>query len=328
MKVYVTRVIPEIGIQMMKNAGIIVSQWTEKRELTQEELIARCKESDGLLSAGSHEINNEFLNACRHLKVISLLSVGYDRVDVAEADRLKIPIGNTPDVLSGATADISFLLMLAVSRKAFYLHKKIINGQWGFYEPTIDLGMELQGRTLGIWGLGKIGLEMARRCVGAYKMKVIYCNRHNNIEAEKELNAVKVSFDELLEQSDVLSIHTALTDETKGKFNRDAFDKMKNTAIFINSARGAIHNEEDLAEALKSGSIWGAGLDVTNPEPMHADNPLLNMPNVAVLPHIGSATTEARDAMAVIAAKNIIAGLQGKRLPHAVNPEIYEPEAE
>lgn len=328
MKVYITRVIPEIGIQMMKNAGIIVSQWTEKRELTQEELIARCKESDGLLSAGSHEINKEFLNACTHLKVISLLSVGYDRVDVAEAGRLKIPIGNTPDVLSGATADISFLLMLAVSRKAFYLHKKIINGQWGFYEPTIDLGMELQGRTLGIWGLGKIGLEMARRCVGAYKMKVIYCNRHNNIEAEQELNAVKVSFDELLEQSDVLSIHTALTDETKGKFNKDAFDKMKNTAIFINSARGAIHNEEDLAEALTSGSIWGAGLDVTNPEPMHADNPLLNMPNVAVLPHIGSATQEARDAMAVIAAKNTIAGLHGKRLPHVVNPEIYQAEAE
>ena len=328
MKVYVTRVIPEIGIQMMKNAGIIVSQWTEKRELTQEELVARCKENDGLLTAGSNEINKEFLNACKHLKVISLLSVGYDRVDVAEASRLKIPIGNTPDVLSAATADISFFLMLAVSRKAFYLHKKIINGQWGFYEPTVDLGIELQGRTLGIWGLGKIGLEMARRCVGAYKMKVIYCNRHNNIEAEKELNAVKVSFDELLEQSDVLSIHTALTDETKGKFNKDAFDKMKNTAIFINSARGTIHNEEDLAEALTSGSIWGAGLDVTNPEPMHADNPLLNMPNVAVLPHIGSATKEARDAMAVIAAKNIIAGLQGKRLPHVVNTEIYQPEAE
>ncbi|HEX8277925.1 MAG TPA: D-glycerate dehydrogenase, partial [Segetibacter sp.] len=118
MKVYVTRVIPKIGIQMMKDAGITVSQWTEKRELAQEELIARCKENDSLLSAGSHEINKEFLNGCTHLKVISLLSVGYDRVDVAEADRLKIPIGNTPDVLSAATADVSFLLMLAVSRKA------------------------------------------------------------------------------------------------------------------------------------------------------------------------------------------------------------------
>ncbi len=323
MKVFVTRVIPEIGIQMMKDAGITVSQWMEKRNLTREELIARCKENDALLSAGSNDIDKEFLNECSHLKVISLLSVGYDGVDVAEASRLKIPIGNTPDVLSAATADIAFLLMIAVSRKAFYLHKKIINGEWGFYDPTTDLGIELQGCTLGIWGLGKIGSEMARRCVGAYRMKVIYCNRHHNQEAEKELNAVKVSFDELLEQSDVLSIHTALTNETKGKFNKDAFDKMKNTAIFINTARGAIHNEEDLAEALKNGSIWGAGLDVTNPEPMHPANPLLQMPNVAVLPHIGSATKEARDAMAVIAAKNIIAGLQGKELPHLVNTKLY-----
>ncbi len=323
MKVYVTRVIPEIGIQMMMNAGITVSQWAEKRNMTEQELISRCKENDALLSAGSNDINKEFLNECAHLKVISLYSVGYDRVDVAEASRLKIPVGNTPDVLSAATADIAFLLMLAVSRKAFYLHKKIINRQWGFYDPATDLGIELRGRTLGIWGLGKIGLEMARRCVVAYKMKVIYCNRNYNFEAEKEFNAVKVSFNTLLEQSDILSIHTALTNETKGKFNKDAFDKMKNTSIFINTARGAIHNEEDLTEALKNGSIWGAGLDVTNPEPMHPDNPLLQMPNVAVLPHIGSATKEARDAMAVIAAKNIIAGLQGKRLPYLVNPEIY-----
>lgn len=322
MKVYVTRVIPEVGIKMLQDAGLMVDVWTEKRNLTEQELIERCKESDALLSAGSNNIGREFLNECRHLKVISLYSVGYDRVDVAEASRLKIPIGNTPDVLSAATADVAFLLMLAVSRKAFYMHKKILSGEWGFYDPTVNLGMELKGKTLGIWGLGKIGSEMARRCIGAYNMKVVYCNRHNNTEAEKEFNAVKVSFDELLEQSDVLSVHTALTSETKGKFDKSAFAKMKNTAIFINTARGGIHNEEDLIEALQNGTIWGAGLDVTNPEPMHADNPLLNMPNVAVLPHIGSATKEARDGMAIIAAKNVIAGLQGKPLPHQVNQEI------
>src|SRR4051812_5406627 len=211
MKVYVTRVIPEIGLQMMKDAGITVSQWTEKRNMTREEFIARCKENDALLSAGTNSIDKDFLNECSHLKVISLFSVGYDRVDVAEATRLKIPIGNTPDVLSVATADVAFLLMLAVSRKAFYLHKKIINGGWSFSDPTVDLGIELTGSTLGIWGLGKIGSEMARRCIGAYKMKVIYCNRHPNFDVEKEFNAKKVSFDELLEQSDVLSVHTALT---------------------------------------------------------------------------------------------------------------------
>ena len=323
MKVYVTRVIPSVAIKMMEDAGITVNQWTEKRNLTSGELIARCKENDALLSAGAGNIDINFLNECSHLKVISLYSVGYDRVDVAEATRLKIPIGNTPDVLSAATADTAFLLMIAVSRKAFYLHKKIIKGDWGFYDPMADLGIELHDRTLGIWGLGKIGTEMARRCVGAFKMKVIYCNRHINTEAEKELNAVRVSFDELLEQSDVISIHTALTSETKGKFNKDVFSKMKKTSIFINTARGAIHNEENLLDALKTETIWGAGLDVTNPEPMHPDNPLLQMPNVAILPHIGSATIEARDAMAVIAAKNVIAASTGDKLPFVVNPEVY-----
>src|SRR5919107_6360033 len=149
MKVYVTRVIPSVGIKMMEDAGITVNQWTEKRNLTSAELIARCKESDALLSAGAGNIDKNFLNECSHLKVISLYSVGYDRVDVAEATRLKIPVGNTPDVLSAATADIAFLLMLAVSRKAFYLHKKIINGGWGFSDPTADLGIELKGATIG-----------------------------------------------------------------------------------------------------------------------------------------------------------------------------------
>lgn len=323
MKVYITRIIPSIGVDILKEAGIEVVEWAEKRDLTQEELIAHCKECDALLSVGSNKIDHHFLNESSHLKVIALLSVGYDRVDVAEATRLRIPIGNTPDVLSNATADIAFLLMLAASRKAFYMHKKILNGEWGFHDPTADLGIEIYGKTLGIWGLGKIGLEMAKRCAGAYKMKVIYCNRHNNPHAEKEVNATKVSFDELLEQSDVLSIHTGLTDETRGRFNKDAFSKMKSSSIFVNTARGAIHNEEDLTEALKNGTIWGAGLDVTDPEPMHATNPLLNMPNVAVLPHIGSATKKARDAMAVIAAENIVAGLQGKQLPHIVNHELY-----
>lgn len=323
MKVYVTRVIPDIGLQMMKDEGITVSQWTEKRNMTREEFTARCKENDAVLSAGSNNIDKEFLNECSHLKVISMYSVGYDNVDVAEATRLKIPVGNTPDVLSNATADVAFLLMLAVSRRAFFNHKRIINNEWGFYDPTSNLGIELKGCTLGIWGLGKIGTEMVRRCVGAYNMKVIYCSRNNNLEAEAEFGAKKVSFDELLRNSDVLSVHTALTSETAGKFDKAAFDKMKKTSIFINTARGGIHNEEDLTQALRNGSIWGAGLDVTNPEPMHADNPLLQMPNVAVLPHIGSATKEARDGMAVIAAKNIIAGLQGKRLPYLVNTDLY-----
>lgn len=323
MKVLVTRIIPAIGIEIMEKAGITVTEWKEKRDLTQAELIEQCKQHDALLSAGANDINKEFLRECAHLKVVSLLSVGYDRVDVAEATRVKMPIGNTPDVLSNATADTAFLLMLATSRKAFHLHKKILRGEWGFYEPTADLGIELYGKTLGVWGLGKIGFEMARRCVHIYRMKVIYCNRNSNPKAENELGAVRVSFDELLMQSDVLSVHTALTKETKGTFDNNAFSKMKRSAIFINTARGGIHNEDDLKEALLNGTIWGAGLDVTNPEPMQKDNPLLNMPNVAILPHIGSATEQTRNEMSRIAAENVIAGLKGERLPHPVNPEIY-----
>lgn len=324
MKVFITRIIPDAGLQLMRDAGLEISQWSEKRDLTPRELIDHCKPVDALLSAGGNRIDKTFLTACAHLKVISLHSVGYDRVDVPVATALKIPIGNTPGVLTNATADIAFLLILAVSRKAFYLHNSIISGHWNFFEPKANLGVEIRGRTLGVFGLGKIGFELARCCSAAFGMKIIYHNRHRHEQAEKELKAAWVSFDDLLKQSDVLSVNTALTAETKGKFNKEAFEKMKSTAIFINAARGAIHQESDLIEALQQGKIWGAGLDVTDPEPMHPDNPLLEMPQVAVLPHIGSATVETRNAMAVIAAKNIIAGVRGERLLFAVNPEVYD----
>lgn len=323
MNVFITRILSEECLTLMREAGINITQWTEKRDLTQEELIAHCKDNDALLSAGPNKMDAVFLNACNHLKVIALHSVGYDKVDIDTATKLGIPVGNTPDVLSAATADIAFLLMLAASRKAFYMHKKILKGQWNFFEPYADLGIQLQGKTLGIFGLGKIGFEFAKRCVGAYDMNLIYHNRHPNIAAENKLNATRVSFDTILQQSDVLSVHTALTPETKGRFNKDSFAQMKPSSIFINTARGAIHNETDLIHALKEGVIWGAGLDVTHPEPMQPDNPLLQMPNVAVLPHIGSATIETRTAMSVMAAKNIIAGLKGERIPFIVNPEVY-----
>ena len=323
MKVFITRLIPEAGIQILKNAGIEFDQWAERKDVPQQELIEICEDYDALISVGQDNIDKKFLHACRHLKVIAQMAVGFDNIDIPEATRLKIPIGNTPGVLSSATADVAFLLLLMVSRKALFMHKKIINNEWGFYEPTDNLGIELYGKTLGIFGLGKIGFELAKRC-SVYNMKIIYHNRSNNILAEKELNAKKVSFEELLSQSDVLSVHTALTAETKNIFNINAFSKMKKYSIFINTARGAIHNETDLIKALNEKMIWGAGLDVTNPEPMHANNPLLNMPNVAILPHIGSATEETRSAMATLAAENIVAASKGERLPYAVNPEVYD----
>jgi glyoxylate reductase len=324
MKVFITREIPEPGLRQLEEAGIEISIWKERRELSPEELIEHCKDCDALISAGYNKISHSFLNASKHLKVIALHSVGFDNVDVAEATRLKIPVGNTPGVVSDATADTAFLLMLAVSRKAFFLHTKIINGDWKFFEPTANLGLDLRGKTLGIYGLGKIGFEMAMLCKGAFHMKVIYHNRSNNLQAEKELNAKLVSFDELLEQSDVISVHTNLSAETRGKFDHSVFAKMKRSAIFINTARGGIHNEPDLIAALQNGLIWGAGLDVTNPEPMSKDNPLLTMPSVAITPHIGTATVETRNAMANMATLNIIAGLKGEQIPFPVNPEVYE----
>ncbi|QNR83580.1 D-glycerate dehydrogenase [Pedobacter riviphilus] len=318
MKVFISGNIASVGIKKLEENNISITQWKENRQITLQELIEACQDQDALISVGPNKINAEFLKACSHLKVIALHSVGYDNVDVAAAKALGIPIGNTPGVLSAATADTAFLLMLAVSRKAFYSHKKIIKGEWKNYEPSPELGIEINGKTLGIFGLGKIGLEMAKKCIGAYSMQVIYHNRSRNEEAEKEIGAKYVSFEELLAQSDVLSIHTALTPETKGKFTLDVFKQMKPNSIFINTARGGIHNEKDLIKALEEKMIWGAGLDVTNPEPMDKNNPLLAMENVAVLPHIGSATEETRAAMAKIIVKNIMAGLKGEKLPFEV----------
>ncbi len=326
MKVFINKQMPDSILQPLKAAGISITQFTERRDLNQQELIAYCSRHDALLSAGRNNIDETFLTACRHLKVIALMSVGYDNVDVAAATRLRVPVSNTPGVLSKATAETSFLLMIAAARKAFFMHKKIINGEWGFFNPFDNLGIELEGATLGVFGLGNIGYQMAKKCIGAYGMRVIYYNRNTNSEAEKDLKAVKVSYDELLQRSDVLSVHASLTPETKNKFDKTAFSRMKKTSIFINAARGAIHNEQDLTAALLQGTIWGAGLDVTNPEPMDKQSPLLSIPSVAVLPHIGSATEQTRRAMAGIAVENIIAGFKGEWLPQIINPAVYEPK--
>lgn len=324
MKIFITKQIPQVGIDMLLSEGHeLTINPDENTPLSQEDLINNCKQHDALIVAGFALLNEHFFSKCSHLKVISLLSVGYDTVDLQAATKYKIPISNTPDVLSRATAEIAFLLMLSVARKSFYNYMKIVRGEWKQFEPTADLGIDLHNATIGIYGLGKIGFEMAKKCKDAYGMKVIYHNRNRNKKAEQELDATYVSFDELLQQSDVLSVHANLSESTKSIFDKEAFSKMKTNAIFVNTARGTMHNEEDLKHALDNGIIWGAGLDVTNPEPMQKDNPLLFMPNVCVLPHIGSATQQTRDAMATLVAKNIIATDKGEPLPTLVNKDIY-----
>lgn len=323
-KVFVSSLIPSIGIDMLRKENFTVVTWNDENPIPQNALIKNAKECNALLCTLTAKIDAAFLNECGHLEIISQFGVGYDNINIAEATKLGIPVGNTPGVLTDATADIAFGLMIAVSRKMFFMHKKIEKDEWKHFTPTSNLGVELKHKTLGIFGLGRIGIEMAKRCKGAYEMNVIYHNRNRNTEAEKLLNAKYVSFDELLEQSDVLSVHSVLSAETKGVFNKAAFNKMKPTSIFINTARGSVHNEVDLIEALNNKTIWGAGLDVTNPEPMQPDNPLLNMPTVAVLPHIGSATVEARNGMSRLAAENIIEFYKNNAIPNFVNPEVMK----
>lgn len=321
-KVLITRDFPEVAIELLIREGFVVTTSLYDRLWPQQELIDVAKDHNALLCTITEKIDARFLNACNHLDVISQYAVGYDNIDIDEATRLNIPIGYTPDVLTEATADIAFALMLATSRKLLFAHKLILTGEWDYFRPKRHLGIELKKKTLGIFGLGRIGFAMAEKCKGAYQMNILYCNRSPNPEAKKELGARRVSFEELLTESDVLSVHCSLNSETRNKFNMKAFEQMKSTAIFINTARGLIHQEDDLREALENGLIWGAGLDVTNPEPMRHDNPLLTMENVTILPHMGSSTTEARNAMSQIAAMNIIEFYRNGRMPHCINEKV------
>lgn len=320
-KVFVSLNIPDKGIDLLREKGFDVEVWTKDDPISKDQLILAAQSVQALITSSKDKLDASFLDACSHLDIISQFAAGYDNIDIPAATRLGIPIGNTPGAVSDATADIAFGLMIAVSRKMFFMHKTIAKGDWGDFKPRANLGMELKGKTLGIFGLGGIGIEMAKRCQGAYQMPVIYCNRNSNPEAEKLLGARRVGFDELLAESDVLSVHCALNESTRGIFNREAFQKMKRTSIFINTSRGPVHQETDLIISLLNGEIWGAGLDVTNPEPMYPDNPLLEMENVAVVPHIGSATVEARDEMSRLAAQNVVEFYEKGEFTNWVNPE-------
>ncbi len=319
-RIFISRQIPDNGINLLEKEKYEVRVWKNYEYISQAELMQESKNCDALLCMLSDKIDKHFLQSCNHLKVISLYSAGYNNIDLEEATRIGIPVGNTPGAMSEATADVAFGLMIATARKMFHMHKTIGRGQWGNFLPSANLGMELKGKTLGIFGLGRIGYAMAERCRAAFKMNIIYHNRNRNPDAEKELQARRVSFEDLLAQSDVISVHCGLTPETEGIFDHLAFRKMKDTVIFINTSRGKVHVESDLINALQMHWIWGAGLDVMDPEPMRPDNPLLEMENTCVLPHIGSATLEARNEMARMAAQNIIGFFREGKIPYLLNP--------
>lgn len=318
MNIFCTRKIADAGLIKLRSMGYQVSYWDKKEVIDTKTLITICQNMQSLVVADRNRIREDFIRACPHLKIIALHSAGYNHVDIDTAQTLGIMVSNTGSIGCKETADTAFMLMLAVSKKAFYKHHKILNGEWGHVEPAENLGISLRGKTLGIFGMGNIGMEMARLCQAAYGMNVLYHNRHLNYQAEESMNVSWVSFEELLAKSDVLSVHAGLNPESENKFNQQAFAQMKRNAIFINTARGGIHDEAALTGALQNGEIWGAGLDVTHPEPMQSDNPLLTFPNVAITPHIGNAIDTARIAMSVCVAENIIAATEGLPIPNRV----------
>ncbi len=320
-KVFVTRRIPEIGLHKIL-AACVAEVWPEQMPPPYDVIKDKAADCEGLLTLLTDRIDVELLSACPKLKVVSNFAVGYNNIDVAAATARGIAVGNTPDVLTEATADMAFALLIGAARRLVESHNYAAAGHWKTWEPLGHIGQDLLGKTVGVVGLGRIGHAFAKRCRGGFDMNILYCNRRPNEQAERELGAKRVSFDELLAQSDFISVHSDLNDSTRGMFNAATFAKMKPTAVFVNTARGGVVVQKDLVEALQKGTIFAAGLDVTDPEPPDVNDPLLKLPNAIVVPHIASATVKSRNGVADIAADNLLAGLRGEPLRAWVNPQM------
>jgi glyoxylate reductase len=322
-KVFVTRKIPEAGLCKILSA-CDAEVWPEPLPPPADVLRAKVASCDGLLSLLTDRIDASLLDAAPRLRVISNYAVGFNNIDIPAATERGICVGNTPGVLTDATADMAFALLISAGRRIVESQRYAAEGHWKTWEPLGHIGQDLAGRTLGIVGMGRIGFAMASRCHRGWNMPVLYHDLHAHESAERELGARRVSIDTLLAQSDFISVHTDLNDSTRGMFNAEAFRKMKPTAVFVNTARGPLVVEKDLEQALRKGWIFAAGLDVTDPEPPAADNPLLHLPNCVVAPHIASATVNTRNGMAEIAADNLIAGVRGEPLRCWVNPDVAD----
>lgn len=298
-----------------------VQSWDQPGLMPRQLLLEWLSDADGLMSVGGQpiKIDDELLFHAPKLRVIAQSSVGYDNVDVEACTSHGVPFGNTPGVLTEATADLTYLLVLAAARQLKESVAIVQEGRWA-QTTKIPMGIDLYGKTLGLVGLGQIGSAVARRAK-ASGMNIIYYNRRRR-NPEEENGAIYVEFGELLKKSDVIVVLVPLNEDSRGLFGAGEFGKMKKTAFFINAARGAIVKTEELYVAIRDGVIAGCALDVTDPEPIRADHPLLQLPNVFVTPHIGSATLETRNSMAMLAAENLILGLEKKPLKTCVNPSV------
>jgi gluconate 2-dehydrogenase len=280
--------------------------------------VAALQNADGAIGA-SVKISSDMIEGAKHLKAFSTISVGFDQFDVDDLTRRGIVLTHTPDVLTESTADTVFALILASARRVVELAEWVKEGHWTSSIGEACFGVDVQGKTLGIVGLGRIGGAVARRAALGFRMNVLYTNRSANEQAEREFGAKRVGLDELLAQSDFVCLQVPLTPETRGLIGANELKKMKRSAILINASRGPTVDETALIEALKNGTIRGAGLDVFEQEPLPVDSPLLAMKNVVALPHIGSATHETRHAMARNAAENLIGALDGTLTRNIVN---------
>ena len=305
MRVFVTRRLPGGALERLA-AKHDVEVWPQQMPPGSAELLARAPELDGLLSLLTDAVDAELIDASPRLKAISNYAVGVDNVDLEAAAARGIPVGNTPDVLTDTTADLAVALMLGISRHLVEGDAYVRRGEWRTWETGLLLGHDLHGSTVGIVGFGRIGQAVARRLEG-FGCEILHTSRGGGVR-----------LGDLLERADFVTLHSPLTDETRGLIGDEALARMKPTAYLVNTARGPIVDSEALGSALRAGRIAGAALDVTDPEPLPGGHPLLDAPNLLVLPHLGSATEATRARMADMAVDNLLAGLAGEAMPHSV----------
>jgi glyoxylate reductase len=319
-KVFVTRAIPEAGLAMVREVAE-AKVWSEQLPPPKSVIIEEVRECEGLLSLLTDTIDTEVMEAGENLKVISNYAVGYNNIDVQAATERGIYVGNTPGVLTDTTADMAWALLMAAGRRIVEGDNYVRALKWKTWEPQLLLGTDVCEATLGIVGLGRIGQAVARRAQG-FDMRILYYDMVRNEEIEKSLGVEFVELDDLLRQSDFVSLHCPLTDETTHLIGARECEVMGPESYLINTSRGPVVDEAALYDALRDNKIRGAGLDVTEVEPISDDSPLLELDNLVICPHIASASFKTRNKMATMAAENLVAGLQGKPLPNCVNPDV------
>ena len=321
-KVYVSRLLPKPAMDRI-HSFCDAEVWEGELPPPREVLLEKVRNAEGLLSLLTDKVDAELMDKAPKLKVVSNCAVGFDNIDVPEATRRGIIVGNTPGVLTDTTADFAFTLIMAAARRVVEGDKQVRAGAWKTWGPMILLGQDIHGATLGIIGLGRIGATVARRAKG-FGMRLLYYDVIRQKKLEGKLGIKYLELDKLLAESDFITIHTNLTAETHHLIGAKQFEKMKKTCVLVNTSRGPIVDNMALYDALRNGKIGFAALDVTEPEPLPANHPLLTLDKVIVTPHIASASVVTRTKMGLIAAENLIAGLKGKMPPNPVNPEVLE----